>query len=206
MIKEKSKAWEKFTQKLGAIFAKLPVSPNFITWLTLPAAVFGFIAIAIQHPLLGTCLFLCAGVLDIIDGPVARHLGISSGYGAFLDGSLDRVVDFLVIFSYFWIPLQPDWLSASQWITIAVFLAIIPSFEVAYANHRKAVDDPDEKLIWRILNRGEMYILMLAVIVASIFNPTWAGNLLIALVLLSAITSLQTFVTTLYLSRLPNPN
>lgn len=202
MIKEKSKAWNTFTLKIGVIFSKLPVSPNVITWLTLPAAILGFLAIVYQQVWLGTLLFLCAGVLDIIDGPVARQLGISSGYGAFLDGSLDRLVDFLVIFSYFWIPLHTRWLSVSHWVTMAVFLAIIPSFEVAYANHRKAVNDPDEKLIWRILNRGEMYILMLAVIVASVFNSNWAGNLLIALVILSALTSLQTFITTLYLSRI----
>ena len=40
----------------------------------------------------------------------------------------------------------------------------MPSFTVAYANHRGAVNDDNETLIWRIMNRGEMFILMMSII------------------------------------------
>ncbi len=109
-----------------------------------------------------------------------------------LDGSLDRFIDFMLLFSYFWLPITPPWLPLSQWICLAMFFAIMPSFEVAYANHRKAVIDPDETIIWRILNRGEMYLLMLVIPINSLYNSLWAGYLLIALVMLSGITTLQT--------------
>lgn len=200
MIKEKSVIWIAMTHKLGRSFSKLPISPNFITWLTLPTAILAFIAIANQMIGLGITIFVIAGLLDIIDGPVARYLGTSTGYGAFLDGSLDRIVDFLVIFSYFWIPIITPWLTPAEWIALAVFLAIMPSFEVAYANHRKAVYDPEEKRIWRILNRGEMFTLMLLVTLISQFSPTWAGYLLITLVTLSGITYIQTCAIALYIA------
>jgi archaetidylinositol phosphate synthase len=198
MIKEKSKVWAKISSNLGYAFSHLPFRPDHYTWLTLPAAFFGLLAIIYGHVVIGIILFIIAGVLDLIDGAVARYTNQSSQSGAFLDGSLDRFIDFFLIFSYFWLPLHTPWQPVSHWISIAIFLAIMPSFEVAYANHRGAVVDPDEKLIWRILNRGEMYTLMLLVPLIAIWSANWAGYCLIVLVVLSAITTLQTLFSTLY--------
>jgi phosphatidylglycerophosphate synthase len=201
MIKEKSKTWAKFSAQLGYIFSHLPFRPNYYTWLTLPIAFIGLLAIINRLVISGVLLFLIAGLLDIIDGAVARHTQQASHAGAFLDGSLDRFIDFFLIFSYFWLAIETPWMALSHWITAAIFFAIMPSFEVAYANHRRAVNDPEEKLIWRILNRGEMYILMLLIPLFSLINPKWAGYLLVILVILSVITTLQTLVTTLRLAR-----
>lgn len=197
MIKEKSKTWAQISAKLGYVFSHLPFPPNCYTWLTLPIAFLGLIAIV--YGLIGTgiWLFIAAGILDIIDGAVARHTNQTSYAGAFLDGSLDRFIDFFVIFSYFWLPITTPWLPLSQWICIAIFFAIMPSFEVAYANHRRAVIDPDEKIIWRILNRGEMYVLMLLIPLIARHHSLWAGYLLVALVILSIITTLQTLFLTM---------
>src|SRR5262245_51982945 len=139
MIKEKSKTWAKVSSQLGVIFSKLPFPPNYYTWLTIPIAVLGMIAI-IQHRIWwGVVLFGLAGVFDVIDGALARCINQSTDRGAFLDGSLDRFIDFMLIFSYFWLPIQTAFLPLGQWICAAIFFAIMPSFEVAYANHRKAV-------------------------------------------------------------------
>lgn len=203
MIKERSQTWVNISIAIGRLFSQLPISPNSYTWLTLLPAVLGFVAVVCGYILTGVLLFICSGLLDLVDGAVARHTGKTSRYGAFLDGSLDRVVDFFVIFSYLWLPIQvPEWgLELEAWIVIAIYAAILPSFEVAYANHRQAVDDPDETVIWRILHRGEMYTLMLLVPFISVFSAVWAGYVLIILVSLSVITTLQTFFSTLYHAR-----
>lgn len=200
MIKEKSKIWAAISRRIGICFAFLPFPPNFYTWLTLPAAVAGFILMSQGAVILSIAVFVLAGFLDLIDGALARQLNCSSARGAFLDGSLDRFVDFLLIFGYFWLPIQTPWLPLSQWLYIAIFFAIMPSFEVAYANHRKAVVDPNETLIWRFLNRGEMYFLMLLIPLFTLFNAVWAGYLLVALVFLSIITTVQTLYLTLKLA------
>ena len=201
MIKEKLPFWGTLSTQIGRLFAHLPFRPNTYTWLTVIVAIFALFAIIARQPNLGLILFLVAGLLDIIDGGLARHLGIASASGAFLDGSLDRFVDFAVIFSYFWLPITTPWLSLGEWITIAVFVAIMPSFEVAYANHRKAVDDPQEVKIWRILNRGEMYPLMLAVILASNFSAIIAGWILVSWLMLAAVTTFQTLYIALKLAK-----
>jgi archaetidylinositol phosphate synthase len=163
MIKEKSKTWVVVSQCLGRLFAHIPVSPNTYTWSVLPVACMGFYFFIKEHILTGILVFLIAGMIDLIDGAVARETKQCTGRGAFLDGSLDRVVDFLLIFSYFWLPIATPLFASEKWVGLAIFLAVMPSFEVAYANHRQAVKDPDEKIIWRLLNRGEMYIFMLAI-------------------------------------------
>lgn len=201
MIKEKSKTWAKFSAQLGYIFSHLPFPPNYYTWSTLPTAFIAMLTIINGYILTGVFLFALAGLLDVIDGAVARHTGCVSQAGAFLDGSLDRFIDFFVIFSYFWLHITTPWLPSSHWICMAVFFAIMPSFEVAYANHRGAVADPDEKLIWRILNRGEMYIIMLIIPVFALYNSVWAGYLLVGLIFLSFITTLQTLFATMYLAK-----
>lgn len=201
MIKEKLPAWGNISGNVGATFSKLPFRPNFYSWLTVVIAGIALLAVIGNLPNVGLALFILAGLCDIVDGGLARHLGIASPAGAFLDGSLDRFVDFAVIFSYFFLPIATPWLSIGEWVAIAVFVAIMPSFEVAYANHRKAVDDPQEVKIWRILNRGEMYPLMLAVILASNFSMFIAGWILVAWVVLALITTFQTLYIALKLAK-----
>jgi len=201
MIKEKSETWALISKWLGKLFAKLPFSPDVYSWSVLPVALAGFIAFIKVHILTGILLFLLAGIMDLIDGAVARETNQITHRGAFLDGSLDRFVDFLLIFSYFWLSIQTPFLPAAQWIGLAIFLAIMPSFEVAYANHRQAVKDPDEKIIWRLLNRGEMYIFMLAIPFFSRYSAAFAGDLLIVLVVFCFITTIQTIANTLKLSK-----
>lgn len=201
MIKEKSQAWVKISKKLGVWFDQLPFHHHFYTWMTIPISLLGLFAITKQDIWVGVLLYSLAGILDVIDGALARHRNQASGYGAFLDGSLDRFIDFIVIFSYFWLPIVTPWMPLTHWIAIAIFFALMPSFEVAYANHRKAVDDPDEKIIWRILNRGEMYILMLIIPIISIDSPKWSGYLLLLLIGLAIATTFQTLFYTLKLSK-----
>ena len=198
MIKEQSLTWAKISNKIGEFFGGYSFTPNTYTWLTIPPAAFGFIAIVYGYIITGVLLFTLSGLLDLVDGAVARHTGRTSRYGAFLDGSLDRLVDFLVIFSYMWLPIELPILGLGEWVAMCLYFAILPSFEVAYANHRQAVDDPDETVIWRILHRGEMFVLMMLIPVVCMVNGIWAGYLLMTLVVLSVITTLQTFFATLY--------
>src|SRR5476651_1565984 len=138
MIKEKSKTWANISQYLGHIFSKLPFSPNFYSWLTLPIAALAMVLMMTHYIGLGILFFIVSGILDLIDGALARHLKQANGRGAFLDGSLDRFIDFMLIFSYFWLSIDTPWLPLGQWICLTIFFAIMPSFLVAYANHRQA--------------------------------------------------------------------
>ena len=43
--------------------------------------------------IIGIILILVAGILDALDGALARHQGVDGPYGDFLDRTIDRVVD-----------------------------------------------------------------------------------------------------------------
>ena len=47
--------------------------------------------------LAGGILILAGGFFDLIDGVVARHHGIATRFGAFLDSTLDRLVDMALL-------------------------------------------------------------------------------------------------------------
>lgn len=74
-----------------------PINPDWLTLAgTLVAGASG-LAFAEGSLRLGGLLLIAGGFFDLVDGVVARHFGISTRFGAFLDSSLDRVVDILAM-------------------------------------------------------------------------------------------------------------
>ena len=92
----------KWTKAIHPLVLKMgDLDPNVLTWTSLLLAIAAFYllsgagldeagAIAILG---GVVLILVAGVLDALDGALARHQGIDGPYGDFLDHTIDRVVD-----------------------------------------------------------------------------------------------------------------
>ena len=74
-----------------------PINPDWLTVTgTVVAGASGW-AFAAGEPRLAGVLLIAGGFFDLVDGVVARHFGISTRFGAFLDSSLDRVVDILAM-------------------------------------------------------------------------------------------------------------
>ena len=67
--------------------------PDALTVAGAVVAVFAAIALGCGELLVGGLLILFSGFFDLVDGVVARHHGISTSFGAFLDSTLDRLVD-----------------------------------------------------------------------------------------------------------------
>ncbi|MDZ5811232.1 CDP-alcohol phosphatidyltransferase family protein [Halorubrum sp. AD140] len=80
--------------------ARLGLSPDQVSVLAFGAAVAAAGAFAVGDPLFyaaGAALVLLNGWLDIVDGALARHLGVASDGGDLLDHVLDRYADIAVI-------------------------------------------------------------------------------------------------------------
>ena len=58
------------------------------------------------HPGLGVAAIGFSGLLDILDGHLARRQGRATVYGAFLDSSLDRAADFFFLCGFWVLMLQ----------------------------------------------------------------------------------------------------
>ncbi len=176
---------------VGKSFAFL--SPNTWTTVSLFVAIGAFWAIVEKQILLGLALFAVSGALDVIDGKVARYSNRSSKLGAFWDGTADRFVDALMILCFFYLEFPSTAIRLGIVLSILLFITVLPPFIVAYANHRGAVPDPTEKVIWRFAFRIEYMVIYLLVIAVNPFSPTisyyllWAGFVLMAATVIQSI-------------------
>jgi len=91
-----------WTKAIGPLVLKMGnLDPSVLTWTSLILALgaFWLISEAVLDNngaiMIGVSvlLILLAGVLDALDGALARHQGVAGPYGDFLDHTIDRVVD-----------------------------------------------------------------------------------------------------------------
>lgn len=74
-----------------------PLSPDALTVTGAVLSVFAAVALARGQLGIGGLLILLGGFFDLVDGVVARHQGAASSFGAFLDSTLDRLVDMALL-------------------------------------------------------------------------------------------------------------
>lgn len=112
------------------------VDPNVITTIGFLVTVSAGIAFFMGHVRIGGLLVLLGGLIDIIDGNVARGTGRSTVFGSFYDSTLDRIseiVVFLGIFSLYG-GGHPDF--DHPWMVYTVALAMAGSLMVSYTRAR----------------------------------------------------------------------
>jgi len=73
-----------------------PIDPDLLTVVGTLVAGSAGIAFAEGAFRWAGVLLLAGGFFDLVDGVVARHFGIATRFGAFLDSTLDRAVDVVV--------------------------------------------------------------------------------------------------------------
>ena len=95
-------------------------------------------------------LMLAGGFFDLVDGVVARHQGISTRYGAFLDSTLDRLVDVATL-SWASRCTTPRW--ESRITSLLVGAATVSTVLVSYAKARAELEIASFEV--GLLERGE---------------------------------------------------
>ena len=86
---------------LKAFARRISLSPNTITITGFALTVASSVLLA-HNLTLGAFCLLPAGLLDMLDGVVARSRGESSSFGAFLDSVLDRYSDSVILLAIAW--------------------------------------------------------------------------------------------------------
>lgn len=119
-------------QDVAGLVVQLGISANAVTLAGLALTIAAAYLIAVGfHPAAGLVLCL-AGLLDGLDGSVARASGQQSPFGAFWDSIIDRfaeAVTFLGALIYF--------LAVNSWVgVILTFVAAVGSLLVSYARAR----------------------------------------------------------------------
>lgn len=177
------------------------ISPNSWTTISLIVAVAAFYAILKGYVLLGAGLFIFGALLDVVDGKVARFMGKSTKLGAFWDGTVDRFADMLMVLSLFYLQFPPALLPMEILLFLLLFFTLLPPFIVAYANHRGAVPDPTEKVIWRFAFRVEYVVLFIAAMIVFVMSPIISLYLVYASLILMIATTIQSIIMVFIKSR-----
>jgi CDP-diacylglycerol--glycerol-3-phosphate 3-phosphatidyltransferase len=112
----------------GAIALRL--TPNIVTVLGLVPALLGGVAFARGQVRLGGVFLLVSGIMDMLDGAVARVAGGESKFGALLDSTIDRYAEIAVYLGL--AVLYRD----SVWPLTGVILALCGSLMVSYVKAR----------------------------------------------------------------------
>ncbi|MGH2479973.1 MAG: CDP-alcohol phosphatidyltransferase family protein, partial [Ktedonobacteraceae bacterium] len=124
--------------------ARLGIDPNVITLLGLLLSVVTAVVIGSGFIRAGGALVLFAGIFDMFDGAMARVCNAATTFGAFLDSTLDRYSESIILGGLLYYALQSPglheavwpWANEQQWMIMLLFVAAVGSLLVSYAKAR----------------------------------------------------------------------
>jgi CDP-diacylglycerol--glycerol-3-phosphate 3-phosphatidyltransferase len=172
--------------------ARLGISPNVLTCMGLILSAITALIIAQGFLFVGGWLVLFAGVFDMFDGAMARVRNIATTFGAFLDSTLDRYSESIILFGFLFYALQHPGLQDSlwpapheqTWMIAFIYMAVTGSLMVSYAKARAEGLGIECKT--GLLARPERVILLAIGLLTN--TGIWA---LALLAVLSNITAIQ---------------
>ena len=158
----------------GVIHRLLPflfrkrVNPNLLTVLGALISLLAATALALGWFIVGGVLVLVGGAFDLVDGVVARHHGISTRFGAFLDSTLDRLADMALLLGiamYYALEGEPGFVLLAGY-------ALVASVLVSYAQARAELVVPGFRV--GLLERAERVgILALGALLGLMVPALW---------------------------------
>lgn len=168
---------------VGGFFNRLGIFPNTMTLIGVAGNIVAAILLALGHITVGGILVLAMGLVDTVDGTMARLRGMPSEFGAFVDSVSDRYSE-LVIFGglLYYFLAKGDWISG-----LGIYIAASGSVLVSYVRARAASVGMDTKV--GFLSRFERYLVLAP---SLIFNIPVVGIWIIAV--LANFTALQRIV------------
>jgi CDP-diacylglycerol--glycerol-3-phosphate 3-phosphatidyltransferase len=165
---------------IGAFFNRLGIYPNTMTLLGLVGNIIGAVLIALGYLTVGGIVVLVMGIVDTLDGTMARLRGMPSEFGAFIDSVTDRYSELVIFGGLLYYFLQKgDWLSV-----LAIYMAASGAVLVSYVRARAASLEMDTKV--GFMSRFERYLVLAPTL---ILNIPMVGVWIIAIV--ANITALQ---------------
>lgn len=141
------------------------ISPNLLSVLGVLISLAGAVALGVGAFASGGLLMLAGGFFDLVDGVVARRQGRATAFGAFLDSTLDRLVDMAILLG---ILLHYAGTGAMGAASLAAF-ALVASVLVSYAKARAESFVP--RLEGGVLERGERIVILAAGALTGLLVP-----------------------------------
>ncbi|WP_457556947.1 CDP-alcohol phosphatidyltransferase family protein [Candidatus Harpocratesius sp.] len=125
---------------LARIAIHLKISPNFATWLMASFSLIASFGLLFFQSFIwfGIWIFL-TGLLDGIDGAIARMTKRTSKFGGFFDSTMDRISESIILAGLvLYTQIYPT--NFSQWIIILTITGFIFSFLISYSRARAELE------------------------------------------------------------------
>lgn len=122
-----------FLEPIARFISYTSISPNVITIIGFVLMIGVAIVLARGYLLLGGLLIIGVALFDALDGTLARMMGRTSRFGAFLDSTLDRFAE-AVIYLGIMIHLMGE--PNRELDIILIYATIVGSLMVSYARAR----------------------------------------------------------------------
>jgi CDP-diacylglycerol--glycerol-3-phosphate 3-phosphatidyltransferase len=124
--------------------AQTGITPNTLTWIGMLLSILTAVVIAQGWLLAGGLLMLFAGIFDMFDGAIARISNAATTFGAFLDSTLDRYTESIILFGLLYYAMQRPGLqdrlwpfhSEQPWMITLIYIAVVGSLLVSYTKAR----------------------------------------------------------------------
>lgn len=159
---------DRLAQRLALWIAPLGWTPNGLTLASIPPALLAGVAAGMGWLATAAVLFTLSGLLDLLDGALARVTGRQSRFGALLDSSLDRVADAAVPIGLVVLFAPLGWLAALP------AMAMLAGLWVSYIRARAQSLSLDLPRLW--MRREDRFFLMVAALLWSAAWPEPMGG------------------------------
>jgi CDP-diacylglycerol--glycerol-3-phosphate 3-phosphatidyltransferase len=182
----------RFIDPVASTLLRLKATPDGITWFGCGATVIiSVVFLAQGNFLIGSILFGAFSLIDLLDGTMARMLGTSGAWGAFLDSTLDRISDSAVICALIYFYVTAD-AGNSQLAVVAGIVSLVMSLMTSYA--RAKAESLDAKCTVGIAERAERnLIIWIALLISGLFVDV-VPYALALLAIVSTITVVQRII------------
>jgi len=146
---------------LDPIARKIPLNPNIITIIGLIISLIAAYMFATQNLIWGAFLIILSGLMDVIDGAVARNKYSPTKFGGILDSTADRFADAFIIIGLIY-GGYVNWIFG--------ILALHASLTVSYVRARAEAEGITCDV--GIAERAERIFIILAGVILTLFLET----------------------------------
>lgn len=171
---------------LNPIAKQININPNIITLSGLILAIISGYLFYQQELIWGAILILISGLLDMVDGAVARNTDSVTPFGGFLDSTIDRLSDAAIIIG----------IIAGGYVNWFIgVLAVHASITVSYVRARSEVENIPCAV--GIGERAErLTIIVFGAFISAIYSSDLMMWFMILLVIVGYFTVLQRIIHT----------
>jgi len=176
-------------RSIGSWLVAAGVGANTITAVGVAIAALTGLLVAFGYFIAGVALITVGGLMDTLDGHVAKAAGTSSSRGAFLDSVADRVAD-----SFVFIGLSGYFIRTHEATAALLPIAILAISNVVSYERAKAESLGFTAARGGVMERAERLIFLAIALLVGTFAHVALVPMLIALAALTTMTAAGRFV------------